>query len=376
MELSRILIVDDSELNQSFIKGLLEGGYEVIAVDSAEACLSLLSEWQPDIFLLDVNMPGMGGIDLCKELKAMPELESSPVIFVSSLNNADDRLDGYEAGGDDYMGRPFSSWELLKKIELAITHKKSIEAFQKKSEAAAGAAMTAMTAAGEIGHVLHFFRESFSTISFSDLADKLIDVVNYYGVNAIVEIKTDLERVQRTFRGSELSANEQKVMDSLRGVKNIHDFGGRTAFNYHYISLIAMNMPCDDPDKKGRVRDHVAMLVEGANSRAEMIVMEQQAEFQRNMVSDAVNIATVSLANIELQQNENQAELTAIMNSLVEDVSKAFFTMGLTEDQEEDVMTLINTAESKTNALFEKNEGLGKDLKAVTFMLGVNKTNI
>ncbi len=373
MELSKILVVDDEKINQSFIKGLLEGGYDVRTVGTAEACLELVEEWVPDLFLLDVNMPGMSGIELCKQLKAAPEFEVIPVIFVSSLNDIDERLSGYEAGCDEYMGRPFSSWELLKKIELTLSNKKMLDAYRQRCDAASGAAMTAMTTAGEIGQVLHFFRESFGTASFVELADKLIEVVDFYGVSSIVEIKTSYEIVQRTFRGNMFSVAEQRVMDRLRGVKNIHSFGARTAFNYHSVSLIAMNMPSDDPDKAGRLRDHIAMLVEGANSRAEMIILEQKAEGQREMVNDAVNIATVSLANIEEQQKENQAELTEIMNGLVAEVSRSFLTMGMTEEQEEDVMELINVAEIKTGELFEKNEGLGKDLKAVTLMLGVNK---
>ena len=373
MELSKILVVDDEEINQSFIKGLLEGGYEVKSCDNAKKCLELISGWTPDLFLLDVNMPGISGLELCRQLKAIAELGSAPVIIISASNEADDRLEGYEAGCDEYIGRPFSSWELLKKIELTLAGKKALEVYRQRSDAASNAAMTAMTTAGEIGQVLHFFRDSFATRSFTELADKLIEVVNFYGISSIVEIKTDFEIVQRTFRGNLFSAAEQKVMDSLRGVKNIHSFGARTAFNYHSVSLIAMNMPADDPDKAGRLRDHIAMLVEGANSRAEMIILEQKAEGQRAMVNDAVNIASVSLANIEEQQKENQAELTAIMNALVEDVARSFLTMGMTEEQEEDVMELINVAEIKTNELFEKNEGLGKELKAVTMMLGVNK---
>ncbi len=373
MELSKILVVDDEKINQNFIKGLLEGGYDVRACSSAEECLTQLQDWLPDLFLLDVNMPGMGGIDLCKQLKVTPEFEIIPVIFISAKNDVDDRLEGYEAGCDEYMGSPFSSWELLKKIELTLANKKALDTYRQRSAAASGAAMTAMTTASEIGQVLHFFRDSFATTSFVELADKLIEVVNFYGVSSIVEIKTSYEIVQRTFRGNMFSVAEQKVMDSLRGVKNIHSFGTRTAFNYHSVSLIAMNMPSDDPDKAGRLRDHIAMLVEGANSRAEMIILEQKAEGQRAMVNDAVSIASVSLANIEAHQKENQAELTEIMNTLVADVAQSFLTMGMTEEQEEDVMELINIAEVKTNELFEKNEGLGKDLKAVTMMLGVNK---
>ena len=373
MELSKILVVDDEKINQRFIKDLLDGGFDVRTSSSAEECLKQLDSWVPDLFLLDVCMPGMGGLALCKQLKASLELEAIPIIFVSGFNGVDDRLEGYEAGCDEYMGRPFTSWELLKKIELTLAHKKALDAYRQRTDVASSTAMTAMTTAGEIGQVLHFFRESFATASFVELADKLIEVINFYGISSIVEIKTNYEVVQRTFRGNVFSAAEQKVMDSLRGVKNIHSFGTRTAFNYHSVSLIAMNMPEDDPDKAGRLRDHIAMLVEGANSRAEMIILEQKAEDQRAMVNDAVNIASVSLANIEEQQKENQSELTAIMNALVEDVSRSFLTMGMTEEQEEDVMELINVAEIKTGELFEKNEGLGKDLKAVTMMLGVNR---
>ncbi|PCJ45885.1 MAG: hypothetical protein COA99_03860 [Moraxellaceae bacterium] len=371
MELSKILAVDDQEENLTIISELLEGGYDVKGVVNAGACLTLIKDWMPDAFLLELNSSSVGGLELCQILKSMhPDI---PVILISQRYDEGDRMAGYEAGCDEFLARPFSSWELLKKIELTLVNKKSVDEYRAKSEHATGVAMTAMTTAGEIGQALHFFRESFSTTSFSELAQKLIDVVRFYGVNAITEIKTEDEQVQRTFRGDNLSPAEQNVMDSLRGVYPIHSFGTRTAFNYRYVSLIVMNMPEDDPDKAGRLRDHIAMMVEGANSRAEMIILEQRTAAQRAMISDAVNIATDSLANIEMQQKENQDGLTQIMNTLIHDVTCAFSSLGMTEEQENNLMKLISTAEDNTNELFLKNENLSKDLKAVTLMLGVSR---
>jgi CheY-like chemotaxis protein len=101
VSLSKNLLVDDETINQSLIVGLLEGLYEINAVDGAESYLLTIYSWMPDLILLDVNMPGISSLDLCRQLKSLPELEAVLIMFISA---------------DKYIGRPFSNWELLKTI--------------------------------------------------------------------------------------------------------------------------------------------------------------------------------------------------------------------------------------------------------------------
>jgi two-component system KDP operon response regulator KdpE len=92
---------------------LTEGGYGVVLVASGEEALQMLSSDPPSVLVLDVKLPGMNGIEVCRELR---EWCSAPVIFLSSSSQPDDKVHALDAGADDYMTTPFEPTELTARI--------------------------------------------------------------------------------------------------------------------------------------------------------------------------------------------------------------------------------------------------------------------
>jgi two-component system cell cycle response regulator len=110
---STILIVDDEPSARETLEALLfrEGYHLVYAADGAEA-LQKAVELIPDLILLDVMMPGMDGFEVCRRLRADPRLAEAPVIMVTALDDRDSRIQGIEAGADDFVSKPFDRAEL------------------------------------------------------------------------------------------------------------------------------------------------------------------------------------------------------------------------------------------------------------------------
>ncbi len=117
----KILLVDDEELNRDFLLRRLEKrGYEVTtAVDGADACAKVLSE-QPDLVLMDVSMPVMDGLQATQQLKADEATKAIPIIALTALAMAGDRVRVMEAGCDDYETKPIEFPSLLEKIRLLL----------------------------------------------------------------------------------------------------------------------------------------------------------------------------------------------------------------------------------------------------------------
>lgn len=112
-----ILLVEDSAVNRKILHNLLEKqGYEVRVARHGKEALSLLSRELPELILLDILMPEMNGLDLCRLLKQDKKTHDIPVIFISSLGDAVDKLNGFEAGGVDYITKPFHPGEVLARI--------------------------------------------------------------------------------------------------------------------------------------------------------------------------------------------------------------------------------------------------------------------
>ena len=118
-----ILIVEDSPVNQLMLSKLLSGnGYEVGLADNADEALAFLNatEQLPDLIVLDIIMPGMNGYQLCQLLKKEQRFCDIPVIFISSLGDAADKIKGFEVGGVDYIAKPFHSGEVLARIHTHL----------------------------------------------------------------------------------------------------------------------------------------------------------------------------------------------------------------------------------------------------------------
>jgi PAS domain S-box-containing protein len=117
-----LLIVDDSLENLSFLAQTLQArGYQVRCVKSGAMALISLQTFQPDLILLDIRMPEMDGYEVCQQLKANPATQSIPVVFLSALDDALDKVRAFTVGGADYITKPFQTEELLARIAHQLT---------------------------------------------------------------------------------------------------------------------------------------------------------------------------------------------------------------------------------------------------------------
>jgi len=112
-----ILIVDDEPVGRDTLEALLMGqDYELVFATDGEEALAQASTATPDVVLLDVMMPGMDGFEVCRRLRANPRLAEVPVIMVTALDDRDSRLQGIEAGADDFVSKPFDRAELRARV--------------------------------------------------------------------------------------------------------------------------------------------------------------------------------------------------------------------------------------------------------------------
>ena len=118
MEKKRILIVDDEKELSAIISEMLNGcGYCAECAESAEQAYELLSLKKYHMILLDINLPDSTGFEICKELRSVSQV---PVIFASARTSEDDRITGFDIGGDDFIPKPYSMKELLSRINALM----------------------------------------------------------------------------------------------------------------------------------------------------------------------------------------------------------------------------------------------------------------
>lgn len=112
-----ILVVDDQESAREALKGLLMlENYRLVFAENGPQALEIAAQKTPDLILLDVMMPGMDGFEVCSKLRTYTQLVDVPIIMITSLDDLDSRLQGLEAGADDFISKPFSRAELRARV--------------------------------------------------------------------------------------------------------------------------------------------------------------------------------------------------------------------------------------------------------------------
>jgi two-component system, OmpR family, KDP operon response regulator KdpE len=115
---AKILVVDDEpQIRRMMRVTLSAGGYQVADARNGEEALQKFREFMPDLIILDMNMPGMGGLETCRELR---EGSDVPVIILTVRNEEKDKVEALDAGADDYVTKPFGMRELLARIRAAL----------------------------------------------------------------------------------------------------------------------------------------------------------------------------------------------------------------------------------------------------------------
>ena len=128
---SKILCVDDEPHNLDLLKAILfPRGYDVVTAANGQKALKIIRAEQIDICLLDVMMPGMNGFELCQRIKSREEFSNIPVVMITAYDDRKNRIQGIEAGAEDFISKPFDSTEVLARIKMLLHVKNLNEQLQ------------------------------------------------------------------------------------------------------------------------------------------------------------------------------------------------------------------------------------------------------
>jgi DNA-binding response OmpR family regulator len=117
----QIIVAEDDEDIRLFVSIILsKEGFHIDSFDNATSALEAADSHGPDLYLLDVRMPGVTGIDLCRKLRADPRFEHSPILMMSAETSQQNIEAAMAAGADDYLPKPFSRAELLRRVNALL----------------------------------------------------------------------------------------------------------------------------------------------------------------------------------------------------------------------------------------------------------------
>lgn len=354
----RLLAIDDDPGLRALIRATLGLDYEVQQTIDGAAGLALASRHPPDLILLDITMPGLSGYQVCRALRDNEATRAVPVIFLSALARLEDRLAAYDAGGDDFLGKPFDPVELTDKVEVTLRRAAERRRLLAEKNSAFATAMTALSATGEIGVVLDFLRRSFACDCHAALADTLIEAAAAWGLSISVQLRGAGGEISRNRRG-ESSPLEAGVLNTLAGCGRLATFGRRLAVNYPHVTLMAVDMPIDDAERNGRLRDDLAWLAEAAEARVLALDNELALKAQGETLHRLIQRTGEALSGIERRRQVQKAEAVVHMQDLWETLERSLLACGLPDEQEAGLSETLRGGIDKVIDIFD--QGLETD---------------
>ncbi|HXC93495.1 MAG TPA: response regulator [Geobacteraceae bacterium] len=123
--MDKVMIIDDSKTAQAVLASILDAEYLLDIKDDAISALAVAESDLPDLFLLDIHMPGMDGFEACRILKHREITRDIPIIFITTLDSENEKVKGFEAGADDYVVKPVYPLELIARVRAQIGARKS-----------------------------------------------------------------------------------------------------------------------------------------------------------------------------------------------------------------------------------------------------------
>ncbi len=364
----KILIVDDNEDNCDLLEDIFEENYQVKSVYSGQACLETMETEPFDLILLDVNMPTMDGYEVCRRIKQSNQIALTPVIFVSALASTEERLRGYEVGGEDYITKPFKSSAIEETVQRVIDQIIATKTFEEQNKQAMQTAYQAMANSAELGHIVHFLQQSFQCKSIEQLAHHLLETTASYGLNCCLMFRM---LFKKTFIGCQADSIEGKVLEHFSSGESILDFGTRTLINDKHVSLLVKNMPLDKTEDYGRIKDNLTVLIRGTEARCVSLDAEFQLDEQRNLGIQSVLLNSQDrLQEIHALVDEQKVRTQDVLDTISEKIEKIIFSLGLDETQEQAILTAIDKGVDELSLLTNYSEQLELSFRGFVSELG------
>lgn len=268
-----LLIVDDSKTQLALYNAMFSASYTLKQCESGQEALEIIAREPPDIIMLDIEMPQMDGYQVCEKLRA--DGHRMPVIFVSAKIDMAQRLRAYDAGGNDFVSKPAPDDELQRKIALLLRQHEETERLRADGAMAMATAMTVMTTLSEMGVVVDFLRNSEKRQNYQDVAHAVGYSLQVYGLSGCMMMHGDQGSLQYATHGP-VSPLEESIINSALLLERISTNGSNTSFNYPHACLVVRDMPQDDQDRCGRLRDHLAVIAEAASTQVHALDKQHQ----------------------------------------------------------------------------------------------------
>jgi len=363
-----LFIVDDMEAARSMVESAFGTIYKVESFASGAACIERMAEKVPDLFMLDVDMPEMDGYTLCRHIKSQDSSRNIPVIFLSALDDLESRLAGYDAGGNDFIAKPYRLAILKQKVEVLRRISEEKTALRSQLDESDMLTSLVLSNLDEYAVLVKFLRSLNGCDGYSDVAEAVLAMLKSFRLQGALQFRLPKLELSLNHEG-EASPLEISVINHVRSLGTIAEFKNRAAFNFDRVSVLINDMPVDDPDLCGRLKDHLAIAVETVEAK----LLALQTRQENSQTKGEISLLLEALGDVirgSSKKYENArfaaSEATRLM---LDELGVEFVSLGMREVQEESIKEIIQSRVDQLANIFDFSAETEKTLNELSVRL-------
>ena len=338
----KIAVVEDDRTTRLLLQSSLGSHYALHVVESAEELLALPDRGGAQLFLLDVGLPGMDGLELCRALKSDPATAQAPVMFLSGHDTSEEILAGYEAGGQDYIVKPFDVASLRHKIENLQRIQAQQEILAEQVRNADELTTQVLASLDEYAVLIKFLRTLNECETPDDLIQASLSALQGFNLEGAVQIR---------MQGSEKTCSaygenwplEVAVINHIRTLDRIFEHKHLAAFNFDNITMLVTNMPRHEFELCGRIRDHLAIAVESANAKIRAMQSFMENSWMRGEIGRILQDIGRALQELAQKYQDARYQETIYTAHVIDEITSTFAEVGMSQQQEDVLLESVRS---------------------------------
>lgn len=353
----KLLIVDHDSASLDLLQSCVDSNFTIDHAATGMAALAYLDQFKPDVLLLDADISDISSFEICQNYQ-----EHAPdchTLFISSQDSPDAYLAAYEAGADDFIKKPFRCDELCKKLIVFNRSIEAIHALKSSIQAATDTARQAISNSAELGTVIHFFKKASLANDKTALLTALVQTTANFNLQVAAQIRHNGQTTTLNNQGRSSPLEEHMLQTLAQDSQRIYEMGKRLIINFPRITLQVKAMPIDQPDLCGRLRDHIAILVEAAETRFDGLLNEEQIRGQQALTLNAIGLIQASIQKLEEQYREQAGSSIRLFTELQNQFDQKMVYLGLTDAQENALSNMITQSMNEAAKIYD--QGLSLD---------------
>lgn len=356
MVVHKVLVLVDSKLSEigSHIAEYFEADVET---DSQNVAARLAQTEYKAIVFDCIKSGHLNSVSLRVMLK-MEEVCDLPVVVLSEAQSLQDKLDALEIGADDFIEPNIQKEEACARVTKAIFHRVAADQLASRLELANQTAHTALIDNSDLGANIQFLINAHDCDNLDQLGQMFFTTISRYGLKCSLQLRGDYEIKNMEAHGMAKDL-ESQMLTQLKGGDRYIDFGSRTIVNYDRVSLLIKNMPSEDPDKYGAIKDNTFALIQGMNARVHSLENQAHLLEERETLKKLANDVRKVMTKIQSSYQSVMRDIATEVDNASEAMLIKLPSFALTEPDEAYIENVMAACVKNTTMIF--NEGLKVD---------------